>query len=283
MITCVPEDATRQPAIEPLADRDYFSFSAMRLYQQCPLRYYFKYHLGLPEPVVSASLLFGSAMHQAIEWHFRELLSGHPAPETPALLAAYRQAWSTRAGEPIAFGAVADEQSLDNLAERLLTKFCDSPYAWPAGQILGVEETLRGPLVAGLPDLLGRVDLIVETADELILSDWKTSRSAWNAEQCDQAADQLCLYAELARELVPGKRVRLEFIVLVKTKQVTIEKHTLLANPDKIARAKRTWEQVWRAIQGDHFFPVPSVMHCPSCPYHGPCGRWPLEMAQRAA
>ena len=39
---------------------------------------------------------------------------------------------------------------------------------------------LRGLVIPGLPDLLGRVDLIIETDAELVITDWKTSRSRWS-------------------------------------------------------------------------------------------------------
>jgi hypothetical protein len=40
-----------------------------------------------------------------------------------------------------------------------------------------VEESLRGAVIPGLPDMLCKVDLIVETQDALAIRDWKTSRS----------------------------------------------------------------------------------------------------------
>lgn len=55
---------------------EYLSFSSLSLYQQCPLRFTFRYVLGLPEETVGASLVFGSAVHAALEFHFRELLVG---------------------------------------------------------------------------------------------------------------------------------------------------------------------------------------------------------------
>ena len=41
----------------PDTGRDYLSFSAIRLYQGCPLRFHFKYNLGLPEDSVSSALV----------------------------------------------------------------------------------------------------------------------------------------------------------------------------------------------------------------------------------
>ena len=57
-----------------------------------------------------------------------------------------------------------------------------------------MEETLRGPVILGLPDLLGRIDLIVEKSDAWVIHDWKTSRSRWNTDQVHDAAEQLLLY-----------------------------------------------------------------------------------------
>ena len=50
---------------QELTGRDYLSFSAISTFQQCPLRYHFKYIQGLPETTVSASLILGGAVHAA--------------------------------------------------------------------------------------------------------------------------------------------------------------------------------------------------------------------------
>ena len=149
--------------------RDYLSFSAIRLYQTCPLKFHFKYCLGLPEETVSSSLVFGGAVHRAIEFHFRELLSGNPPPSSDALLGEFWEGWKERDLEQVRFGKGEDRESLGLLAERILTAFQQSEVAQPSGQILAVEEELRGPIVPGCPDILGRVDLIVDTGSELVV------------------------------------------------------------------------------------------------------------------
>ena len=70
------------PSLRPLPNtgRDYISFSAIRLYQTCPLKFFYRYIMGLPEETVSSSLVFGSSVHRAFEFHFRELLAGNPPP-----------------------------------------------------------------------------------------------------------------------------------------------------------------------------------------------------------
>jgi len=70
---------------EALTGRNYTSFSAITTYQACPLRYFFRYVEGLPEETVGSSLVFGGAIHSALEAHFRELLAGNSAPEDRGL------------------------------------------------------------------------------------------------------------------------------------------------------------------------------------------------------
>ena len=57
---------------EQIIGRDYLSFSAVSLYQRCPLAFKFKYIDGLPEETVSSSLVFGGSVHSALELWFRE-------------------------------------------------------------------------------------------------------------------------------------------------------------------------------------------------------------------
>jgi putative RecB family exonuclease len=259
--------------VSPPAPRDYLSFSAIRLYQTCPLKYYWRYVMGLPEESVSSSLVLGSAVHRAIELHFRELLAGNPPPSRDTLFAEFSAEWNSRESE-VRFNKNEDRASLEDMGSRILAAFQDSDAAQPAGQILAVEEELRGPVVSGCPDILGRVDLIVDDGDSLVVSDWKTSRNRWSAEQTEDAAEQLILYSELAKDFAPGKPVKLEFVILTKAKEPVVDRHLLPVLPAKVDRTKRVVESVWRAIDAEHFYPAPSPMNCPTCPYRDECRAW---------
>jgi putative RecB family exonuclease len=265
--------ATTLPTPPPA--RDYISFSAIRTYQQCPLRYFFRYIAGLPEETVSASLVFGSAIHRAIEFHFRELMSGLHTTSLHDLMGEYRKQWNQAEAADVRLPKGETIGSLEDMALRMLTAFMTHSLSRPDGRILGIEEQLRGEIVPGLPDLLSRIDLIVETPEELVISDWKTSRAKWSDGQVEDAMEQLLLYSELASDFAPGKRVRLEFVVLTKTKQVALDHHSTVADPNRLARTKRVVERVWRSIEAEHFYPVPSPMNCGSCPYREPCRKWP--------
>jgi CRISPR/Cas system-associated exonuclease Cas4 (RecB family) len=214
-------------------------------------------------------------VHTALEHHFRELLAGNPPPSVDELLDQYRVGWNERDDQYIRFGKDEDAVKLAEVARRMLAAFHDHALARPDGQILAVEETLQGELLPGLPPLLGRVDLIVETPNELVISDWKSSRSRWSLEQVDDAAEQLLLYGALARDFAPGKRIRIEFSVLTKTKEVAIDRHSQLFDQKRLDRTKRVIEHVYRAIEHEVFYPAPSPMNCGSCPFREPCRKWP--------
>ena len=90
------------------------------------------------------------------------------------MLVEYNREWAARDQE-IRLGKDDDPAKLNDLARRMLTAFQANQLANLEGKIIAVEEALQGELLPGLPPLLGRVDLIVETPKELLISDWKTS------------------------------------------------------------------------------------------------------------
>jgi putative RecB family exonuclease len=264
-------DANKRP---PPQERDYVSYSAMSTYRRCPLSYFFRYKLGLPEETVSASLVFGTAIHRGLERHFRELLAGNPAPSVEEMMAEYDRGWTERRDQEVTFGQSETRVTLDGLATRMFEAFLASDAAQPGGRILGVEETLRGEFVPGMPDLLGRVDLIVEAEDALVICDWKTSRSKWSASQVEDATEQLLCYAALAGDFAPGKPIQLEFSILTKTKEIQIERHQQRVEPRHVERQRQIAHRAWQAIEAEHFYPAPSPMNCSSCPYRRPCQAW---------
>jgi hypothetical protein len=89
----------------------------------------------------------------------------------------------------------------------MLTAFLSSPAASVQGRVLGVEEEIRGMLAEGMPDLLGRIDLLTEDDDTVTITDIKTSRGKWSTERVEDSSEQLLLYSLLASEISPGKKV----------------------------------------------------------------------------
>ena len=254
--------------------RDNVSFSALSHYQRCSLRYFFRYVAQLPEESTSASLVFGRAIHRAIEHHFTELLAGNGPPDLDAMLVEFNAGWDETPAELIAFPKTNTRDTLARLADRVLTAFRDSDVAQPRGHIVGIEEELRGQIIDGAPDLLARLDLLMESDGILTVTDFKTSKSAWSGDQAADSAEQLLLYSELVRQRFPGLPIRLEFVVFTKAKKVAISRYTVSLDAVRVTRTKRVAQRVWRAISAGHFIPSPSPMNCNGCPYRNACRQW---------
>ena len=257
-----------------ITGRPYVSWSAISTFRTCPLKYKFRYVDGLSEESVSSALVFGTGIHAAVEQHFQAILSGDPKPDLDALLFAYRSAWLPHDPNAISFGSTETRNSLDALAGKMLTAFLSSPAASVQGRVLGVEEEIRGMLVEGVPDLYGRVDLLTEDSDSLVVTDIKTSRGKWSQEQVEDSGEQLLLYSHLASEISPGKKIATRFLVLTKTKEPVVEEHVREVEPGNVKRTLAGVERVWRAIEGGHFYPTPSTMNCASCGYRAACRAW---------
>lgn len=268
---------------EPVADmtrlstsmtgRDYLSWSAVTTYLKCPLKYQFHYLSQLPEEFVSANLVFGSAIHAALEAYFAEYLASKRPLDLEALLAVYHATWDQSDLKNIQFGKSEDRDSLAALAERMLLAFLASDLARPLGSIIGIEEELRAPVLADCPDLLARLDLVVETEEAIVVIDFKTARSRWSTADVQAAEGQLIVYHELVRQLA-DKPVRLQFAVITKTKQPEIEILPVIPSPSRIERTRHLIQRVWDSILSQNFYPVPSAMNCPTYSYREHCARW---------
>ena len=252
---------------------DHISYSSISTFQGCPLRWYFKYVLGLPERTIASSLVLGSCLHKAVQYRFEQLMMGRKA-DLDTLLAVFQDEWEVFEERNIRYGDGETRDEIGRMADKLLKEFLRSEFSRPQGDVIGVEEELRGQVVPGCPDLLARVDLIVDAGSHFLVADFKTSRCTWNDFKVEDQAPQLFLYSELVRPLADGKPIKLAFAVLTKTKQPVLTVHDVPNDPHQLERTKRTVERVWQAIQGGGFYPVPSPLNCGTCPYREPCRKW---------
>lgn len=260
-------------AAELLTGRDYLSWSAISTYLRCPLKYQFHYLDQLPEEFVSANLLFGSGIHAALEAYFGEFLASRRPLGLDALLAVYYSTWSQADLGDVRFGDSEDLGSLGALAERMLQAFVASDLSRPTGSVIGIEEELRAPVIADCPDLLARLDLMVETDEAFVVTDFKTAKKRWSSGDVNAAEGQLIVYHELVRQFA-DKPIRLQFAVITKTKQPAIEIQPVHADFTRIERIRQLIQRVWASIQSGVFYPVPNAMNCPTCGFRERCATW---------
>jgi putative RecB family exonuclease len=152
-------------------DDRHLSYTQVSTYLTCALRYRFQYVDQIPPAFVSASLAFGSGIHEAVGAFYQMVLQGDEL-KPGQMLDVYRQAWVSRR-EQVRFFNGDNETSLLDKAEQLLTVFHESFN--PAVAILGVEEFFAMDL-GNVPPFQGYIDLIEQSPEgRIAVVDLKTA------------------------------------------------------------------------------------------------------------
>jgi len=77
--------------------------------------------------------------------------------------------------------------------------------------------------------------------------------------------------------VLPQRPLRLQFVVLTKTRRPEVQTVPVDADPRQVARTRHTARALWQAIRHGHFYPAPSPVLCPTCPFQQACQQWPEE------
>lgn len=257
--------------IETLTGRRYVSWSQLNSFRGCPRRWFFSHVEGVASAFVSSALVLGSAFHTAAQIYYERQLQGLETT-LEQLKALFLQDWYEQAGESIVrYPKGEDLSSTIETGYRMLEAFSKSELAELPGNMIGIEETLSGPIHPELPDLLARIDIMWLADDGLHVMDLKTSKSRWSEYKVNESADQLLLYQRLATELSPDQPVHLHFGVISKAKKPAVQ--VLDVPGDTAARSNEVIDlmlPVWDGIKAGVDFASPSPM-CSGCGYKSKC------------
>jgi ATP-dependent DNA helicase UvrD/PcrA len=246
--------AFHPPRPEPLQ----LSASAIGAYENCPMRYQFRYAWGIrggPKPATT----FGNVMHTTIKEIVSEVRKRGKVP-LEEMLGIFEREW-TSAGFPDEY----QEKEYRKAGREQLEAFYHTYIAAPA-DMLYQEKAFELPLPHNVV-VTGRMDQVNSMGDgEVEIVDYKTGRMR-DAKKA--AADlQLGIYALAAREVLDLEPSRLVFYNLVNNEAVATsrDEKALAATKQKIA-------EVADLIRAGEFPAKPSFAcgYCdykPACPAH---------------
>ena len=177
--------------------RNQYSFSRLKTFHQCPLRYRYRYIEGRREAFRSIETFLGSTLHAVLEW----LYDRRDRAESPTLAAALEELarrWSEGWTEDVAVvrvGETADGAFRDG--REMLSLFHRSTFARDRSETVALEQRFTVPLADGMY-FSGVADRIGRTANRrLFVVDYKTSRSPGTPEEFSEGL-QAQLYAGCA-------------------------------------------------------------------------------------
>ncbi len=263
----VPPEMRQQPHV---------SFTQLDTYLRCPLRYRLAYIDRVPPDFVPAALAFGSGIHGAIAYFFRQVQQGQ-APAVEDLQAYFEGYWQLENGEcAIRYPEKDTKESFLALACRMLEVFHQKQE--PGTEVVGVEVPFQVPLidqetgeVLDRP-LVGSLDLLERSAEgQLVVVDVKTAARKYTSLQVE-ASLQLSIYsyATAMNGLANQEDLRLRFDVLTKTKKPELLRYWTTRDRAANLRLFRLVSEVLCAIEAGVFHPVVG-WHCQDCPYRSRC------------
>jgi DNA helicase-2/ATP-dependent DNA helicase PcrA len=243
----VPED-------EPLA----VSHNQVDDYETCPLKYHYIHVLRIPLRQHHA-VVYGSALHLAVEFYLRRRAAGNFTP-LEDFLRAFEEAWRNEG-----FLTREHEEQRRRAGIQALTRFYheeESSGTRPAA----VEQEFGFDL--GPTRVRGRLDRVDETPEGSVIVDYKSS-DVTEQKKADQRAReslQLKMYA-LAWKAMTGRlpvAVELRFLESGLTGRHRPAETDLVDARDAIAAAAR-------GIRQRRFDPTPGYQTCRYCPYNQIC------------
>src|SRR5262249_14297519 len=144
-----PPEAARPEAPMAEAETLVLSFRQMDDYRTCPLKYKYIHRLKVPL-LVHHRVVYGSAVHNAVQAHFRARVEGRPSSEED-VIAAFRAAWI-----PEGFLSREHEEERLRVGEDALRRFVREEAADPLSPT-GVEQEFA--FLVGRTRVQGRYDL----------------------------------------------------------------------------------------------------------------------------
>jgi DNA helicase-2/ATP-dependent DNA helicase PcrA len=242
------------PADEPLA----VSHNQVDDYETCPLKYYYVHVLRIPLRQHHA-IVYGNALHKAVEFYLRRRAAGSVTP-LEDFLRAFEDAWRNEG-----FLTREHEEQRKRAGLEALTRFYHEEEA-TGGTPATVEQEFGFEL--GPTRVRGRFDRVDETPAGAVIVDYKSS-DVTEQKRADQRAReslQLKIYA-LAWEKMTGRlpvRVELAFL-----ESGLAGRHR--PTEADLAEAREAIEAAAHGIRQRRFDPTPGYQVCRYCAYNQIC------------
>ena len=171
-----------------------YSFSRIKSFHQCPLRYRFRYLQGLKEAFRSIESFLGTAVHDVLEWLYDQRHRGRE-PDESTMLDRFATGWTESRDETVAIVRIDEqEESYLKTGREMLIRFFHETFARDRSETVSLEQRLSERLsdtvlFTGFADRVGRTD-----RGRLFVVDYKTSKSEGDASEFSEGL-QAPLYA----------------------------------------------------------------------------------------
>jgi putative RecB family exonuclease len=252
---------------------EHLSSSQINLYLLCSLKYKFQYVDKLPKPFKSSGLMFGSTLHSALSWLFKEKLNGNSGQVTLERLYRILEAdwFAQKIDQVVRYKNGEDEVKLLVMAKEMLREY----FSQCPKEVMGTEIPFTTPLINPVTgetlgiNLEGYIDLVEK--DETIV-EFKTSAASMDQNDVDDHL-QLTAYSYAYEMLFQRSPKNLKIINFVKNKKPKVIPFETRRSQSDYQRFYYLAGQILKGIREKLFFPRSSFI-CKDCEYAEPCRVW---------
>jgi len=177
--------------------RNQYSFSRIKGFHQCPLRYRYRYLKGLKEAFRSIESYLGNVVHDVLEWIYEER-EKRESPSLDAALKLLADRWTDGLNDEIAVIRCGDQADAYLVTGReMLERFYHGTFTKDRSTTVALEQRLSFKLAddivfTGFADRIGRTE-----NGRLFVVDYKTSKKEGDSSEFSEGL-QAPLYAACA-------------------------------------------------------------------------------------
>lgn len=250
----IPKTSSPHHLITSSPPPRFVSYSQLETFSQCPLKYKYRYILGIPEPP-SHVLSFGQTIHRALrDFHREDLFKSHT--DLNRLLELYQNHWL-----PEGYESKEHQQRRFENGRKILKNYFEK-HKGLLGQPTQLEKKFT--LKVGPTTLVGSIDRVDKLPDDgYEIVDYKTGKVK-EQKYVDEDA-QLSIYALAAKEALGITPQSLALYFVEENKKVSTTR-----SKDQLSEKRKRIEEQIEGIKKSRFEPKVSML-CRWCSYQTLC------------
>jgi CRISPR/Cas system-associated exonuclease Cas4 (RecB family) len=247
--------------------KKYISYSQIRLYQSCPLKYYYTYVKKLPAPV-NDKIYLGIVVHAAIEFYLQEKIEGR-LPHRDRVIEYFENEFGKRQkGMNLVWGNSPEETQKRGLA---FVGYFMREIAHTVKPLM-VEKELLAELPGIGVQLKGVIDLVEE---DFSITDFKTTTAKWSKTRIKSSYLQVVIYRYLFEKAFGDVISQLKFKIIYAKKPSNIRHQEIVVNPKDVDYDYNKMFDIIKyvvdGIKGEAFYKNESY-GCGFCEFKDICG-----------
>lgn len=252
-----------------------YSHSRISTFEQCPLRYKYRYIDKLkPETGEKIEIILGSSVHGTLEWIYNNIKK-KKIPTIDEIIIFYTKSWEENYTEDILIVKKdLTDKDYFNLGIQFLVNYFNTHHPFKDGTIECEKEIRINLDENGEYKIRGFIDRLVynfETS-EYEIHDYKTAKNLPSKERVENDR-QLALYAIAIKNIFgQDKEVRLIWHYLAHNKKIDSTR----TNQQLEDLKKETIEKI-KEIESEKVFPYNKTPLCDWCEYKPICPAWTKE------